>query len=159
MSDDVFDVAGKTIFWGIVIFVVSIIIIAFTIMISSYKDRITGVPGELKADLISQRFTNTADCFAYQDPVTKRTHAGVIDLSKFNDEQMAHCYKTPEEEGFRTFNFGLHLVDTGQETKTNNYFQVKTYRFTKEVMVWDGSEMKKDVLEIFVQESLTRLPT
>lgn len=154
-----FDVASKTIYWMIVGFTVSMLIIAFAFLISGYKEKLTGIPGELKADFISLRFVNNPDCFAYQDPNTNQLYLGSIDLTKFTQDRLDDCYKTPQELGYHNINFRLKLqTTTAPELITNNYYNVDHFTLRKNVMVWDGKTFTKDELLIYVQEAIPRRP-
>lgn len=152
-----FDVARKTIYWGIAGFTLSIVIVAFAFIISSYAGRLTSVPPELTASIIALRFTNIPECFAYKDEITGRVYPGIIDLSKFTNEQMAACYVTDPQQGHRQFNFQLELGD--KSIKTNNYYQVSHLQIRKNVLVKNGNAMTPGELLIHVQIQLPYRPS
>ena len=143
------------IFFTVMMFAVSILVFTFTFLLNSYETGLTSVPGKFRAEVLSLRFTNNADCFAYQDLPTQRLFTGVIDLSKFNDLQLALCYKTNEQTGKDELNFRLQLESNpNYSVKTNNYFNVDTFTLIKEVIIKDGTNFKKDKLLIYVQDGL-----
>lgn len=146
--------AEKTIFWTMIMFFVTLIILIFSFTLIGYKSKLTVVPPELQAELIALRLANVPECFAYQDEVTGRVYSGIIDLNKFNDRQLNRCYRTAERGEFRAFNFRLKLLSNQEQLLTDNYFHLDSDQFTifKEVLVKDGSHLKKDELIIFVQE-------
>lgn len=149
MDEGVEDVAWKSFSWAIFGVIITILIFVFALIIAGYKERLTAVPPELQAELISVRFTNTADCFAFQDPHTGRVYPGVIDNSKFTEERMQRCYSTDQEHGQNDFNFRLQLGD--KYITTNNYFNIDHFTITKKVIVADGRERHPETLTIFVQ--------
>jgi len=104
-----FDVARKSIYWMLAGVVITMAVFAFAIILSSYQQKVTQVPPQLRAEVISLRFVNTPECFTYQDPVTGRIFPGVIDVTKFTQARMDQCYRTQNEQGFKEFNFGLAL--------------------------------------------------
>ncbi len=155
----VFDLASKSIYWMIVAFIVTMLILVFTFLLSGYKERLVGVPGELEADFVSLRFFNNPDCFAYQDPATGKNYLGSIDLSKFTQERLDACYVTPEQSGHQQLNFRLKLANTvATGLETNNYYNVDHFTLRKDVLVWNGETFTKDELLIYVQEALPRRP-
>ncbi len=143
--------ARKTIYWMIVGFVITIVIIAFMMIIVGYKNKLTQISPKLKGELIALRFTNIPECLAYQDPVSERIYPGIIDLNKFTNEHLAGCYSTDPEKGFKEYNFGLHLAIQNKFIYTNNYFNKDDFTIIKEVLVKDNNKLTKDDLLIFVQ--------
>ncbi|MBI2573376.1 hypothetical protein HYV86_05930 [Candidatus Woesearchaeota archaeon] len=153
----VFDVASKSMYWLVMGFTISLLLISFVFLISGYKDKLTHVPAEVRSDFISLRFANNPDCFAFQDELTGNVIIGSIDLAKFTQERLDDCYKTPEELGHREINFRLQLKNTlAAQIATNNYYNVDHFSLRKDVLVWDGSKFSKDELMIYVQETLPR---
>ena len=127
------------------------ILFFFGFMISSYQSKLTFVPDKLKGELISMRFANIPECFAFQDNLTERVYPGVIDLSKFNNKTMQGCYKTEQKNGFKDFNFGLELLENKNFIFTNNYYNKDDFAIYKKVLVKNGSKMSEDTLAIYVQ--------
>jgi len=150
-----FDSAVKTVYWIIAGFVIVTVVLVFAITLAGYKDRLTAVPPELKAELTSFRFTNNADCFALQETNTGKTMAGIIDLKKFNQSVLDNCYKTDDDViGIRQMNFQLVLRNFDRSISTNNYKNAYQDKLTiqKEVLVWSSNKMEKDTLLIYVQD-------
>ena len=147
-----FELASKSLFWMIAAFIITLVVLFFAFALSSYKGKLTIVPPQLQAELVSLRFTSNADCFAFQDSVTGRVYSGIIDLNKFNDKQLRKCYLTPDKEGIKTFNFRLKLESDGTELSTNNYFNHDDFTLFKEVLVRKDNSLVKDQLIIYVQE-------
>ncbi|MFH1682953.1 MAG: hypothetical protein ABIA37_04100 [Candidatus Woesearchaeota archaeon] len=143
-----FDVARKTIYWMMAGVVITIVVIAFAFVMANYKNKITTIPAEVRAELLVLRFVNNGDCFAYENG---RTFPGVIDLTRFTNETLYHCYHTEQEEGYKDYNFGLTLVNENITLRTNNYFNKVDFVITKPVLVRKGTDLTNDVLRIYVQ--------
>jgi hypothetical protein len=149
-----FEAARKTIFWLIMGFIITMIIIAYAILLAGYRNKLTYTPPDMKAEFIALRFSNIPECFAYQEPLTERVYAGSIDLTKFNKGQMDECYFTNKDEGHKDYNFGLTLVKKDLFVATNNYLDQDVFVLEKKVMVWDGTKFEADTLQIKVQVRL-----
>lgn len=143
-----YEFGKKFIYWMIAGVVVSAVIVFTAFVISGYSDRLTSVPPELEADLISLRFTNIPECFAYQDS-SGRVYTSSIDLTKFNQERLNGCYSTDEELGRRDFNFELDL--DGKKLETNKFFDITHFTLRRKVMVKDADkpfEMKELIIHV-----------
>jgi hypothetical protein len=149
-----YTVGRKFPFWLLFTFFVVGSFVLFAGATSMFKNRILTIPPNLHADLISQRFTNIPECFAFQDESTGRVYPGILDLNKFNQDQLNRCYITDEERGIKEFNFRLKLKDT--EITTNKYFSHDKDKLTlfKEVLIKDADSLQKDQLIIYVQERI-----
>jgi len=150
-----FDSAVKTVYWTIAGFVIVIVILVFAITLAGYKDHLTAVPPELKAELTSFRFINNPDCFALQETNSGKTMASIIDLKKFNQTVLDDCYKTDDDViGIRQMNFQLVLRNFDRSLSTNNYKDAYQDKLTlkEEVLVWSNNKMEKDILLIYVQD-------
>ena len=140
------------IFWTIFAVLVTVMILVFFGLIASYRSQITMIVPELEAETIALRFTNTADCFTYQDPITGRIYPGVIDLNKYTQESLDSCYKTDAERG--EYNFGLLIRGFQREEDlliTNNFFNNVDFTIYKDVLVRQGTENIPAKMEIFVE--------
>ena len=150
-----FENAQTIIFFTVMMFAITILVFTFIFLLNSYESGLTAVPGEFKAEVLSLRFINSPECFAYQDPETKRIFPGIIDLNKFNEKQMQACYKTNEQTGKDEMNFRLQLESTlDYSVKTNKYFNADKFTMAKNVIVRDKGQFKTDKLFIYVQEGL-----
>jgi len=151
-----FEESQKTIFWTVMVIAITFFIFIFVYALSGYQGKISEVPSQLKTEMIVLRFINIPACFAYQDENTERIHSGIIDLRKFNDEQLAKCYHTEGLGGFKTFNFRLELSSHQEQLISDNYFNLDNDDFTikKEVLVREGDNLRKEMLTIYVQEGL-----
>ena len=153
-----FDVARKSIYWMIIGFVITMIVLGVALIFGSYRSKLTHVPDEIPAQLIALRFDTLSECFAFVDPATidlatmQGINSGFVDLQKFTAEQLNRCYLTVKKEGFKNYNFRLKLENQDKEIITNDYFYNNDfYEFRKEVLVYDGVKLQKDSLIIYVQ--------
>ncbi len=153
-GDDIFHVARKTIYWMIAGVVIAVVVLAFAFMIGGYRNKLTQIPPELRAELIALRFTNIPECFAVVNENTRTVMTNSIDLAKFKKETMDACYRPEQEKGIKTFNFRLQLKKEGKEVITNNYFHKDDFTLTKEVLVKKEGKFVPDQLVIYVQEKI-----
>ncbi|MBI2668527.1 hypothetical protein HYX14_01665 [Candidatus Woesearchaeota archaeon] len=144
-----FDVARKTIYWMIAGVVITMVVLSFAYTIAIYRNALTRVPPQLRAELISLRFTD--NCFAWVDE-QDIIHPGIVDVDIFTEENLNKCYRTEKEKGFKEFNFRLQVA--GKELTTNNYFNQDDFTLYKEVLVKTEMGITKDVMVIYVQEKI-----
>lgn len=150
-GESAFDVARKSIYWMIAGVVITMIVLAVGGIMAGYLNSLTSVPPRLQAQTLAYRFLHNADCLAYQDPDTNRVYVNIVDISKFTEERLASCYRTPDR---KEINFGLTLQQAGKTIITNNYFKTDRFNVTKAVLVWDGTQFIEDTLEMGVQEKI-----
>ena len=144
-----FEVARKSIYWLLAGFMIAIMLLGFSLTIVNYKNKLTSIPPELTASFIAMRFTNIAECFAYQDHETGRVYPGIIDLEKFNEEHLTQsCYRTEDTD---EMNFGFTLLGYNKSIQTNYYRNHFKFNFFPEVLVKDGDNYTSDNLTIRVQ--------
>ncbi len=155
---DVFELGRKEIYWMIAGFVIAILMLAFVIIVVGYQGKLTAVPAEIKAQLVSLRFFTNPDCFAYQDPITKRVFPYTIDLSKFTEKQMESCYQTDKDKGYQNLNFKVTIDYGGMSVKTNNYYQISQFSQEYAVRIWNGNNFILGTVTVDVQESVKYVP-
>tara|TARA_Y100000310_G_C20615762_1_gene780524 strand:+ start:818 stop:1297 length:480 start_codon:yes stop_codon:yes gene_type:complete len=152
-----YNVATKTISWMIMGGILTMAVLALAIILSVYQSAAFSVPGELRANAISQRFVNTPECFTYQDSETGRVYPGVIEIEKFTQARMDNCYRTEESmDGYDEINFGVFLEGfEGQVVlESNNYKNKVDYTFYENVLVKSGEEYVPTRMVIYVQENI-----
>ena len=144
----------KSFYWSIAGVVIVVGVFVLALQIASYVGSLAVVSPKLKAEVISLRFANSPDCFAYQDEFTGRVFSGTIDLDKFNDEQMKRCYATSSLGKWKTYNFLLELRGIGGQAKSDNWFKKGQEDFVLErkVRVKTGEDFKWGELVIKVNE-------
>ena len=145
-----FDVAKTILFWMMAGIMLTVILFAFGMIMVGYKSKLTYVPPQLKAELISLRFVNSPDCFAYQDQ-TGRVFPGIIDLKKYSSSQLKEdCYPTALE---KDFSFALELKGKNVKIKTEGYSHRDLLTLTKNVLIEEQGELQPDQLWIYIQEN------
>ena len=146
----------KYLFWLAFVGIAACLFLVFGAFSAVHKNKITYVPIELHSETISLRFTNNPGCFAFENDFTKKISPGIIDLKKFNKEQLANCYKTASKKGIKELNFLLKLENKEVQIHTNNYFLHNNVDLTlfKQVLVNDNGVISKDTLIIYVQEKI-----
>ncbi|MFA6461503.1 MAG: hypothetical protein WCV90_04490 [Candidatus Woesearchaeota archaeon] len=154
MEGGAYDIARKSVYWMVAGIMLVIVVLVYAYFLSGLQARLIYVPEKLKAEVISMRFANIPECFAYQDPDTNRVYPGVIDISKFNNQTMNGCYRTSEEKGYEEYNFRLKLKNKGDEVLTNRYFYGDQFTLFREVLVREGKDISSDTLTIYVQGDL-----
>ena len=147
-----FEAIRKSIYWTIAGVVIAMVVIGFAILIAGYKNKLTEVPEELDATFIALRFTNSEDCFAYQDPISGRVIPGMIDANKLTHEQINLCYLTEEKEGHHIYNFGFKVGDIF--IHTNNFHQDTDFNINHDVLINRNGNVTKDTLIVMVQKSI-----
>ena len=85
-AESSFENAQTIIFFTVMMFAATILIFTFAFLLNSYQRGLTDLPGKFEAEMVSLRFANSPDCFAYQDAETKRIFPGIIDADKFNQQ-------------------------------------------------------------------------
>lgn len=155
-EDSVFDVARKTIYWTLIIFVITMVILAFWFTVGNFRSKATYLPLITKAELLSQRFINSPDCFAYVDIKTGQVLGSTIDIIKFTEERINACY---QEDVFKGMNFQLTLETAGgQKTivKTGDWYTKPDLTLPpKAVRIITGpSAEMKGKLTITIQEKI-----
>lgn len=151
-----FSIGSKWPFWIAFTFIIALLFVGFGCTTAIYKNKLVSVPAELRVELLTLRFTNNPDCFAYVDEVSGRVLSGVVDIRKFTEENLNNCYRTDQKKGIKDFNFRLRLEQGGEEIITNKYFYHDKDELTilKEVLVKKDNHFTKDNLIIFVQEKI-----
>jgi len=147
-----FDIAQKSIWWPMFMFMLVALIIAFVVVIGFYKNSALKLPEELRPQLIANRFVSSADCFAYVDSKTGRVDSTILDFSKFTDEQFKKCYSTNGQDEWN-FNLKIKVNDRIEKSIKSNNFYDNSERFTlwRNVNVKDGNKIYYGrVLKIFV---------
>ncbi|MFH0701879.1 MAG: hypothetical protein V2A62_05600 [Candidatus Woesearchaeota archaeon] len=158
-GDSAYDVARKSVYWMIAGVMLTMAVLLYVYFLSGMNARLTYVPEKLRAEVISLRFANLPECFAYQDPDTGRVYPGVIDTTKFNFENTNNCYKTDDNLGYGEYNFRFLLKNKRLEVYTNNYFHGEFFSISRTVLIKEGNTITSDEMIIYVQSKLFSHPT
>ena len=142
-----FALAGKSVYWTIAIIILTLVVLAYVGIMTSYVAKVRATPELLRAEVTAARFTGSADCFA--EVVNGRVYPGVIDLTKFTQERMNKCYSTVDTGGVSDFNYLLTLGK--KKLRSNDNFRKRDFTIVKPVFVRSGGEVKNGQLIIDVQ--------
>lgn len=93
-----------------------------------------------------QRFLDSPECFAYEDPETGNVYPGIIDKAKFTDEILNNCFKENKESAYE---FALVLDD--KTISTSGFRRAELKLMPTYVLVHDENKIKKGSLVIAVQ--------
>ncbi|MBT4651457.1 hypothetical protein HOC13_02940 [Candidatus Woesearchaeota archaeon] len=150
----VFDITQKIVFWPIAIFIIIIILFAVSGMLFGYRNSLVEIPVQLKAEAVAIRFLNAPECFTYVDE-EGIINPGVIEASKFTQDQMYDCYHTPGgTEGAKWLNFKIEIEGYG-ELKTEEFYEGSIiFPLYKNVLVKDGDNFFGKRMIIYVQEKI-----
>ena len=97
-----------------------------------------GVEDEL---ILASRFYNSEDCFAYEDEM-ERVHMGVIDSSKFKENNMETCFSRSNVN--YAFSLSLQIPDLDTHP---NIFELGPINTPN----WENNFAKKEIIEdVFV---------
>ena len=148
-----FELARKQIFWMIIGFAISILVIALVFLISDYTASAISIPSRLETAPYIYRFYSSAICFAYYDPLTQRTDPGLIVLEEFTDQNLNRCYAV---NSTKEYNFQLTLKNkqTNQDLiiKTEEWFNIPSYSIRKNVRIKDKDKIYRGELIVDVQK-------
>jgi len=103
----------KPMYFLAVLFYLTFAFLFFSFFISSNITSANTIPANVKTTVLINRFLNSPDCLAYEDEETGRAYPGVIDIKKFNDDNISKCYST-NETSLYSFRFEL-------ENSSNNF--------------------------------------
>ena len=131
-------------FWimfGIAVAVVALILV--NIANVNIAD-VSTVPEGLEDEIaLIPRFYNSEDCFAYEDEM-ERVHMGVIDSSKFEENNMEKCF--PRSSVNYAFSLSLEIT----QPPTFNKGPIKTFN-------WEKGFAEKEIIEdVFVLHDDTK---
>jgi hypothetical protein len=144
------DIARKMIFWLVLSMMITGMTFVFIALLSMIESSSVLVPRELKGELISLRFANSPDCFAFQDKINGRIYPGIIDLEKFNSIQLnVNCYNLDEGTAAQQYNFQISLQNQGSSIETEMYAEgTDIFIIKKGVLIKERDIFSKDVLII-----------
>lgn len=143
---------------GLMIFsparLVLLVVIFFTLIyiININKAQAYSIPENLREEILVKRFVSDPDCLAYKDPYSGREVAGVIDFSKFTQENLDNCYYVEEDSRTIAFRMYLKYLDGTEEQqlmfKTKNYKTEKSDRIIikKTKMMKDNEIMEAELV-------------
>ena len=108
------------------------------------------IPPDLENHLLTQRFLNSPLCFTYQDEDTNRFYPGVIDLTKFNQDNLNKCYNA-EDTKVKAYRLTLDYNNEKITINTKNWEGFLKKAQTEHVFVYDEGETQRAELLIEMQ--------
>jgi hypothetical protein len=147
-----FQNAGEQIFYSFMMFLMTIAIMGFFILLISNKSSIAEFPGESTANVILSRFTNVEECFAYVGE-SGQLHKNTVHLTKFTREQIDSCYFAGDV-GYQFHQFEFYVPQMEVRLATHDYSRKIDYAIKKYINVVDaeGGFIPAELV-IYVQES------
>jgi len=128
------ELAWSTVYTFAIIILILALFGSLYAMMHTFKTIRYSASEELMNEVISQRFTSSPHCFTKFDPETGRYYPGVINLNKFNSDQLKECFFT---EGTTT-PVRLTLLDKKNNTVDqifNSDFEKSTGKSGKETTI------------------------
>jgi len=144
-----FDIARKTLYWGISGFILSILIVGLVILITTFKASAIEFNPKLEATVISQRFINNPGCFAYQDPLTERVHPRLMDIDRFTQDTLDNCYQSNTTRDYQ-FQLTIRNLETNQEItiQTQEWFNVPSFTLVEPVTIKQGNADAQLIMKV-----------
>lgn len=161
-----FDVGRKFIYYLLVIFFLIVIFIFLNTTFAKFDYRILDSSNKLSSNIVATEMIMSPFCFAYFDEEIERTYPGIIDKSKFNNENIyKSCGKYYENKFF------VYLIDFENEStkdlnliidKPDEYYfnerknlpsvgntKIRNVELvSKEVLIKEKNQIKRGILEI-----------
>lgn len=136
-------IVSDWLFWIAYTIILSFTVIGLSLFMGIYNQKIASPPENLASFILEKRFFDSPNCFLYGN------NAGVIDYSKFTQEQLNNCYAGSEN----TPAYKLTLQaggETEQPLTTQNWIS-GGYRVdakVKRVLVFKNGEIVEGGLTI-----------
>lgn len=124
----------------------SFTVLLFVWIIAPFVAEAAELPEGVKALILTQRFVNSPNCFAYLDEDSGRVYQKTVDWEKLTEENMKNCYQT-EDKGISAFKLTLSipLTDITKSIGTPNWregYLVKESSFKDILVRYDGKLYK-----------------
>ena len=107
----------------------------------------SNIPVGLENYLLAQRFLDSQLCFTFQDD-NDRVYPWVIDLKKFNQENLNECYNAKSRD-VKAYRLTLDYNNEKKIISTKNWEGFLKSAQTKRVFVYDDEKLKE--ADIFVE--------
>lgn len=107
---------------------------------------------EAEGQILINRFIYSPDCVSFRDKDLGSTHAGIIDLERFNSEVLDECIFYGDENNYASAKLTLYLLDTGEDITA--YYNQKGYEIWVPLLDMEGSGGSKsfqDFKYVFVR--------
>ena len=144
--------ARKMVFYIIFGFLAAATFLIIVFLLPSKGSEIGTIPQGLEDYLAFNRFTDSPDCFAFQDSDTKITQQGIIDAKKFNQKNLDKCYNE-KDSSLKAYRITLEYQDKKQTIATMNWEGFLSSSKTFDVTINDNGEIKRGKLALDVQNA------
>ncbi|MBR9706319.1 hypothetical protein GOV14_04740 [Candidatus Pacearchaeota archaeon] len=141
-------------FWMIFAIILAFTAIFFIWVIAPFAVKIAIIPEGVETHIISQRFWNSPDCFAYKDETSGRVYQKLLDYNKFTEDQIKTCYKT-DDVNIQAFRLSFSIPGQGEKRiqTTNWRDSYLMERTSKEIFVRYNNQVYKTKLSIEIQNA------
>ena len=143
--------ARKIIFYGIFGFLAVVAFLLLVWITSTNRSEISKIPPNLENHLLVQRFLNSPFCFAFQDEEINKIYPGIIDLTKFNEDNLNKCYNA-EDTNVKAYRLTLSYNNEKISINTKNWEGFLKKAETKHVSVYDDGIIQRGELLIEMQD-------
>ena len=128
----------KPMYFLAVLFYLTFAFLFFSFFISYNITSTNKIPINTETTVLINRFLNSPDCFAYVDEETGRAYPGIIDIKKFNDEQIKKCYSATDDKSY-SFRFELQSTNIDfKDYSTPNWGARRFNKISQYVLVYYG---------------------
>ncbi len=147
------DIAGrKLIFYIVFGFALTGGFLLLMWLLPKNASEVNEIPIGLENYLSAQRFLNSPLCFAFQDKDTSIVYPGMIDLTKFNQDNLNKCYNA-ENTKVKAYRFTLNYNNRKSTISTKNWEGLLKEAKTEQVLVNDIGNIQGAELFIEVQDA------
>lgn len=151
MRDKKAQISGrKMLFYAIFAFMAAITFLFTIHYVGSQRSEIAKPPFGVPDYLVSYRFLNSPDCFAYEDQESDRAYPWTIDLGKFNPKNLNNCYNTKDTK-VKAYRFTLSFRDYKSTIATSNWEGFLKKAETKTVSVYNNDRLESTEAELFIE--------
>jgi|SRR3989338_3732083 len=142
-------IAGRKLIYYLI--AIPVIVAGFFIvvwLVSSNKSNLSEIPSGVEDYLMSQRFLNSPDCFAFSENDAKRAHFWLFDLSKFTQETLDKCYNSDNTK-VNAYRFTISYGSQKITLNTKNWEGYFKKAETKQIYLLNNGNIQK--AELFIE--------
>lgn len=143
----------KPMYFLAVLFYLTFAFLFFSFFISYNITSTNAIPANVETTVLINRFLNSPDCFVYVDEETGRAYPGIIDIKKFDDNQIKKCYSTSED---KSYSFRFEMESSNNKFKktisTLNFGARRFNKISQYVLIYDEGNLYTGRLLISIQK-------
>ena len=140
------EISGLTIYGMMSIIFLTALVFVTIFFAASFKANILYTPSNLERDLLISRFLYSPSCFVYYDGEIMRPYPLVIDLHKFDENNLNSCMRSRLD-----FRLTLSYGNFKNIIKTENWNNNPAESIVKELLVFEDGILKKASLLIEIE--------